>query len=280
MFKKILFFIIFCCITLSVFSSEWRELSSEHFIIYYKENENFAKEVSYKAEKYYNSIASDIGYSRYSNFWTWDKRVKIYIYPTKKDYLKETNQPDWSEGMADYKNKQILSYALSEGFLDSILPHEMAHLIFRDFVGFKSEIPLWLDEGVAQWAENLKRANIKKLAKELYQKEFLLSLKDIMTLDIRSLKDKNKVFIRPTKTKSGEDGVLFIGTEQLITNYYIQSASIVGFLIEKYGSYSFSNFCRELRDGKSVEEAIRIAYPHIVNLEELETLWRRYLERE
>jgi len=279
MFRKILFFIILN-FTISVFSSEWKELSSEHFIIYYKENENFAKEVSYKAEKYYSSIASDIGYSRYSDFWTWDKRVKIYIYPTKKDYLKETNQPTWSEGMADYKNKQIISYALSEGFLDSILPHEMAHLIFRDFVGFKSEIPLWLDEGVAQWAEISKRDHIRKLAKELYQKDLLLSLKDIMTLDIRNLRDKDKVFIRPTKTKTGQDGVLFIGTEQLINNYYLQSVSIVGFLIEKYGSYSFSNFCRELRDGKSIGEAIRIAYPHIMNLEELEILWRKYLERD
>ena len=133
-------------------SQEWREASGEHFRVYFLDNVDFANEVLRNAEIFYRRIAIDIGYPRYSEFWTWDKRVKIYIYQDRVTFLKATNQPSWSEGMADYTNKQILSYAWSQGFMDSLLPHEMAHLIFRDFVGFKGEIPLWLDEGVAQWA--------------------------------------------------------------------------------------------------------------------------------
>ncbi|MCM8831018.1 MAG: hypothetical protein NC918_02355 [Candidatus Omnitrophica bacterium] len=259
-------------------SSNWKELSSEHFIVYYVGDDKFIKDVLSAAEKYYQHIALDIGYPRYSEFWTWEKRAKIYIYPTKNDFLKATSQPEWSEGIANYANKSIISYAWSKGFIESLLPHEIAHLIFRDFVGFKGEIPLWLDEGVAQWAEVVKRQHIKELVKKLFLEDSLLSLSDLTKLDIRNLKDKNRVYIRPTRTKDGSPGVLFISLEQLINNYYLQSASVVGFLIEKYGSSDFAAFCRELRDGKNLDDAIRAVYGiHFKNIEELETVWRKYI---
>ncbi len=61
---------------------EWFQIRSEHFIVYCnKEHEDFAKKVSHKAEKYYHSIAEDLGYVRYANFWKWENRGKIFIYP-------------------------------------------------------------------------------------------------------------------------------------------------------------------------------------------------------
>ncbi|MCM8796057.1 MAG: hypothetical protein NC928_05195, partial [Candidatus Omnitrophica bacterium] len=181
-------------------------------------------------------------------------------------------------GMADYKNKQIISFLWSKGFLESLLPHEIAHLIFRDFVGFKGEIPLWLDEGVAQWAEETKRQEMKFKVKQLFQKDSLLSLEDMMKLDIRNIKEKDRVYIRPTHTKEGEKGVIFLSGEHLINTYYLQSVSLVGFLIEKYGSERFADFCRQLRDGKTIEEALRFVYSvYIRNLKELEDRWREYL---
>jgi hypothetical protein len=55
----------------------------------------------------------------------------------------------------------------------------------------------------------------------------------------------------------------------------------VGFLIEKYGSTSFADFCRQLRDGKSMEEAIKFAYStHMKGLSEMEDKWRKYLEED
>ena len=50
-------------------------------------------------------------------------------------------------------------------------------------------------------------------------------------------------------------------------------------MIEKFGSNAFSGFCRELRDGKTVEEALSLAYPlQIHNLQEFEDGWREYLK--
>jgi hypothetical protein len=263
---------------ISSYAQEWQELKGEHFLVYFTQDKKFAQEVLDKAEVYYQRIASDLGYPRYSEFWLWDKRVKIYIYPDHASFLAATGQPQWSQGMADYKNKQIISFLWSKGFLESLLPHEMAHLIFRDFVGFKGEIPLWLDEGVAQWAEEAKRGEMKFKVQQLFEKDALLSLEDMIRLDIRNVTEKDRVYIRSTRTKEGDKGIVFLSGDNLITTYYLQSVSLVGFLIEKYGSERFADFCRQLRDGKTIEEALKFAYPvYMRNLKELENRWREYL---
>ena len=277
--------VIFLCALLLVANSpalcqEWQELKSEHFIVYFTQDESFAKDVSYKAEVYYQRIAADLGYARYSNFWTWDNRVKIYIYKEKEAFLKATGQPNWSEGMADYRNKQIISYAWSKGFVESLLPHEMAHLIFRDFVGFKGEVPLWLDEGVAQWEEQAKRNEYQQLAKHYLKQNTLLSLEDMMRLDIRTVREVDKIQVRSILRKNGERVMLLIGGENLVTIYYSQSVALTGFLIEKYGTISFIDFCRQLRDGKSLQDALRAAYStySIRTIQNLEDRWIAYLQ--
>jgi hypothetical protein len=180
--------------------------------------------------------------------------------------------------MADYTNKRIISYAWSQGFVESLLPHEMAHLIFRDFVGFKGEIPLWLDEGVAQWSEKGKRQQMEAMARQLYDSDSILSLSDMMKLNIRNITGNDRVYIRSSRTKDGDRGILFLSGDNLVNVYYLQAVSLVGFLIELYGSGDFADFCRQLREGKSLDEALRFTYPtHIRNIEELEAKWREYL---
>ncbi len=277
--KRSIFIVISALLCLGAASKQdWLQLTSDHFIVYFTQGDDFAQQVLDQAEKDYQSIAVNLGYARYSEFWTWDKRAKIYIYPDQASFLAATGQPSWSEGMADYKNKTIASYAWRQGFLQSLLPHEMTHLIFREFVGFTGEIPLWLDEGVAQWEETEGRQKIKDLAKKYFEEDRLMSVDDIVKLDIRNLKDRPGVFIRPTRTKDNKEGVLFLSSNNLIDTFYLESASLIGYLIERFGSDAFSNFCRELRDGKKVEEALGIAYQsHIHNIRELEDGWREYL---
>jgi len=239
-------------------AQEWQALKSEHFIVYYTDNAKFTKEVSRKAEIYYKRIASELGYQRYSGFWTWDNRVKIYIHPTRKSFLSATKQPEWSEGVANYFKKEISSYARSEGFLDALLPHEMTHLIFRDYVGFTGEIPLWLDEGGAQWMEPRKRELVKMAVTRIAEQGKLLPLKKMMTLDIRTNTDSE-----------------FVGA------YYVQAVSLVSYLATKHGAIRFTNFCRQLRDGKTVEEALIFVYPITIrSIEELEKKWVKYIKEE
>ena len=140
----------------------------------------------------------------------------------------------------------------------ALLPHEMTHLIFRDYVGFKGEVPLWLDEGVAQWMEPRKREAVKFAVKRLADQGKLLSLQQMMTLDIRQSSDN-----------------------ALVLNYYIQSVSLVSFLVTKYSAARFTNFCRQLRDGKSIIKSLTFAYPtSIRSIEDLQEKWLKHINED
>lgn len=236
-------------------AAEWKEEKGDHFIVFYLTETTQPKEVIRKAEFYYNRIAEDLGYARYSNFWQWEKRVKIFIHPSQEAFQAATGQPAWSHGMASYFDKSIHSIQTSEKFLDSILPHEIAHLVFRDFVGFKGQVPLWMDEGVAQWEEDAKRKNALAVMPELVAGGDVFTLETLMTLDIRSESDPRKVGL-----------------------FYTQSISLVDFLIRTFGPAAFTEFCRGLRDGKSVVSALRAAYPDsLASVDDMEARWRKYL---
>ena len=183
--------------------------------------------------------------------------------------------------MADYKNKRIISYAWGKGFLDSLLPHEMAHLIFRDFVGFKGEVPVWIDEGVAQWEEPFKREKVKTASKYLLTNSMLFSVTDMVNLDIRKVSENSKVSIYSICDKNGNRNFLSLNGNVVVNTYYIEAVSIVGFLIKHYGADNFTIFCRQLRDGKNLEESLSFAYPaNITTIEELENAWLEYLVQE
>src|SRR3989338_7934074 len=239
-------------IPMPVYAEEWNELKGDHFIVYYKTNESFAGQVRHKAEEYYRRIADDLGYARHSNFWQWENRVKIFIHADDNAFRSATGQPPWSKGVADYLSKQIHSYPWSEGFLDALLPHEIAHLVFRDFISFKSDVPLWLDEGVAQWEEPKKRELADRVAKYLVATGADLSLRDLIRFRLSGRSEKD------------------------VNHFYMQSVSVVDFLVRRHGARSFTEFCRALRDGKGLDEALKEAYPESIGtVERLATAWEK-----
>ena len=182
--------------------------------------------------------------------------MKIYLYKTQEDFLKDTGRQSWSHGMADYFNKEIRSYMWKEGFVESLLPHEITHLVFRDYVGFKGEIPLWLDEGVAEWEEVPKRAVARQSMKIFLEEGRKYPLKDLTQIDIRNVK-----------------------IELAVRLFYVQSVSVVDFLISEHGAERFIAFCRQLRDGKSLDEGLKFAYAdRIRDLNQLEEQWLKYIQ--
>jgi hypothetical protein len=250
--------ILFSWALLAAFGPEkapWKEIRGDHFIVFYFGEDSFAQEVLRKAEQYYKQICEDLGYERRSSFWQWDKRVKIYIYKTKEDFLKNSGKAEWSEGYANYTERTIVSYEWKENFLEALLPHEITHLIFRDYVGFQGEVPIWLDEGVAQWEEPAKRNVVRSIMRSYLKSARGYALEDLTTVDVRNISAKPAVEI-----------------------FYVEAASIVDFLIAKYGSDSFIFFCRQLRDGKSIGAALPFAYPtQMRTVKEMEEKWKAYI---
>ena len=67
------------------------------------------------------------------------------------------------------------------------MPHEITHLIFRDYVGFQGEVPVWLDEGVAQWEEPAKRKVVRSIMRFYLENGKGYSLEDLMSVDVRNM---------------------------------------------------------------------------------------------
>lgn len=232
---------------------DWQIYKTRHFQIYYREHHSFAHETATRCEELYSSIAVKLGFVRHSDFWLWDKRVSVYIYESRDAYLKTTRSPQWSAGRADYKARSISTYADSTGFFTSLLPHEMTHFILREFVGFKAEIPLWLDEGVAQWVEEGENnAHVKNtMVMLLYAQNRLVPLAQLTTMGVKEV-DATKDPIE----------------------FYSQAVSIVGFVIDSFGAEAFRKFCVQLREGRTLDDALRFTYPtSIRSMQDLESLW-------
>ncbi|RJP29808.1 MAG: hypothetical protein C4533_02130 [Candidatus Omnitrophota bacterium] len=233
---------------------EWKESKSRHFIIYYKAAPyDFIQQVISEAEDYYDDIAYDLGFTRYE-FWLWDNRAKIYIYNDAKDYQINTGQPDWSSGCAFVKDKVIKTYPNARSFFNSVLPHEMGHIIFREFVGFNNPaIPIWLEEGVASYQEKARLNQAKRIIKQAIKDEAFIELEQL----------------------SGKFNLGMAGQEA-VSIFYAESLSIVDYLIREFGKDNFVLFCQALRDKKNLDRALSSAY-RFNNSKELSIYWKRYL---
>lgn len=237
-------------------TQKWNISRSKHFIVHYNNaGEDFIGRLIDKAEGYYDDIAERLGFRRY-NFWLWDNRARIYIYDDAASYQSATGRPHWSFGSAIAKEKIIHSFPNEQGFFDRILPHEMGHIIFREFVGFDNpSIPLWLDEGVASYQERIDLAAVKMVAQEALSKGTLTGVDTL-------------VKFKPEETKDTE----------AVKAFYAGAISMVDYLIKEFGSDNFEYFCRNLRDKKDFQKALAASYP-FKNTTELDWEWREYLQK-
>ncbi len=261
----------------------WVEKRGDHFILYTEHETLKVREIMREAEKYYRRIAERLKFPRHGDFWMWDDRVKIYLYDDKETYLARTQEPEWSLGMADYTARTIYSYMESPRFTTSVLPHEIAHLIFRDFYckHYKeAKPPYWLDEGVAQWSEDKEtKDELKRLARDTFKTEGLLTVSDILLLNLDYVKkNPDRLYFRLARTVKDRYSIIILSPDVLINTFYIHSGSLVGYLIETFGARRFADFCREISRERAVSNALRAVYPkYFQSLRDLENGWRAYL---
>ncbi len=243
------------------------EAGSDHFRVRFsmESERGTAQTVLGRAEAFYIKIADDIGYSRYEDFWTWDHRVVITMYPDQYAYARFTGSPSWSKGFASrdtrvFKEHTIVSYDGQENFLDEVLPHEIAHLMLWDYIGAgsTSRMPVWFEEGVAQLQEREKSQKVFEAMRPLVLRHGYIPFPSFEGMTITGENDAQKVSL-----------------------FYAQSLSIVLFLIQKYGKDAFYRLCAELRNGRSFEPALARAYPSAFgSLDALEGRWVRYFEEQ
>ena len=213
----------------------WFLRESEHFSVFYRDLAQ-AKIVSDKAEYYFEKIIYDLGYEK---DFKWDKKCQVFIVesPDKwKDFLKGIGfNADLIGGFVpNYGERKMFLCAMSEGYLALTFPHELTHLIFKDVAG-KNTIPLWLNEGLANYEASLTSISNELLAKNIKQGTHIL------------LGDLLRISNYPEGKEARE-------------LFYAQSEKLAEFLITQYGREKFRKFCDFMLKDKSFKDTISGVY--------------------
>ncbi len=231
----------------------WQIKKSTHFIVYYQEApSDYINEVIDRAEGYYNTITTKLGFTRYEEFWTWYKRAKIYLFRNKEEYNRITSQPEWSGAHSRVIAHEIYTYVRREGFFETVLPHEMGHIIFREFIGYDKRLPLWVDEGVAMYCERGETHEGVRMTRIIARTIFFMDLNELGGINRANL--------------------------MMPEIFYAEAESVMVFLIKEYGSDKFAEFClalKNLKEKQTWEDAMRSVYK-FKDIQELNDAWIKF----
>ena len=218
---------------------------TRHFVLY--EEGEVSSSLETFSERIHGNIMLDlVDFSP----WTREKKVFIFYSHSQSSYQKLSGRPAWSGGAASLNERRIYLYHSKDAY--GLLAHELTHMYFDSFFPPSHPSPLWLSEGMAIFVQseraeatpNWLTSNLKRIHKGAgYRISDLINIDDL----------------------DGAD-------EDNIRLWYAQSYSFTKYLMNVKGNRTFYNFCNNIRNGFSVEQALSIAYSQ--NLKTLEYNWR------
>ena len=222
----------------------WKTIKMDHFVVTFQGDEAYALRMGRAAESLLDRVMRELGYLQRDRFWLWENRCRIR---TRAGFRGVVGTPEWAGGRADYGERLVETFEGSETFADHVLPHELTHLVFREFIGFQGDVPGWLDEGVAQWVG----AKLSGTALPAPPR-VPMALRAMTAVDLRTADRATAAVV------------------------YAQSAAVVDFLTRTRGKERFTDFCRRLRDGRSLDDALGFTYgAELRNIEALDDAWRK-----
>ena len=179
-----------------------------------------------------------------------DQPVDLYIYASTGD-MKDAilYEPGWTGGQA-FPANNIVILGIAPEDMDwgrGAIAHELTHVLVGHLTfSCLSFVPTWLNEGLAVYSEG----ELDPFSKARLD----AAIQDDTLLAVRSL--------------SGA----FSEVPDKASLSYTESFSIVKFLIDRYGREKMTALLVALRDGSSVEDALRSVYAF--DIEGLEDAWR------
>lgn len=180
----------------------------------------------------------------------------VAIYRDAAEYRAKTGMPEWSGGAA-YGNALLLY----EGDrLPAVTAHEMAHLVFNEFMGLSQAAGLrWLNEGVAVYQEG--RSNTASAAYYDGLVKNVVARNPIPFAQMVNLAPQSE-------SRTGVEA------------WYAQAGSVTAFLIRQGGAFNFSLFLGRLRGGADTDRALAETYPGVwKNFSDVEKAWQLELAR-
>ncbi len=123
----------------------YRTIRTKYFTIKYK-NEVVGKLVESVVDDYYKSIEKHLGFD------VDVAPITVVIAPNRNDYL-AYGSPEWSSGLALPFQRKIFVDEKDPFLIRRVLPHEITHVLFHNYLGFEHPSIRWLSEGIAMYEE-------------------------------------------------------------------------------------------------------------------------------
>ncbi len=227
---------------------DWRELEDEDIhLFWYEGKDSFGQELMEAAQqalvKHAETTDSEL-----------EEQVQIYIYGSTEDLHDAVLYTDeWTGGMA-FPEYGIIAIGVEPYNLEwgkRAVTHELSHMvIYQVTYSPLSDVPAWLDEGIAMYSEGELTGNFKQRLEKAISEDNLFS--------IRSISGNF-----PAATEEAELA-------------YAQSYSLVEFLIENFGSAKMQQLLQAFSAGTSLDDALLEVYGF--DSKQLETDWRNTVD--
>ncbi|MBI5564187.1 MAG: hypothetical protein HY870_04785 [Chloroflexi bacterium] len=227
---------------------DWQTLTGDDINLHwYDGGQSFGEELHTSAVKSLNDLAQATGLRT-------DSPIDLYIYADTADMRDSIlYEPGWTGGLA-YSSHNIVLIGISPDQIDwgkRTQAHELTHVLVGQLTfSCLSDIPTWLQEGLAVYGEGG--------PEDASQRQLDQAIKDDDLLSVRSL--------------SGN----FSEDSAKADLSYSQSYSLVNFLIEEYGQDKMTALLKSLRDGNTVDDALKSVYNF--DVDGYEDAWRAYVK--
>ncbi len=223
---------------------DWQTITGGNINLHlYNGGSTFGQTLHDSAVQSLDSLAKVTGLSN-------EQPIDLYIYGSTDDLRQAVlYEPGWTGGLA-YPSNNIVIIGIDPNQLDwgkRTEAHELTHvLVGRLTFSCLSDIPTWLNEGLAVYGEGgLDKAS---------QDQFDTAVADDTLMSVRAL--SGGFSEDPAKADVS----------------YSESYSIVKYLIDTYEQDKMLEFLGVLRDGSTVEAALQKVYG--LGIDELEDAWR------
>ncbi|MFC1963280.1 peptidase MA family metallohydrolase [Chloroflexota bacterium] len=225
----------------------WDQLTEDKVsLLWYQGTRGFAQELLDAALEAQEKLARDIGAYL-------EQPAKIYIYANYDDLQGAlVYAQEWTGGRA-FTEYGIVVIGVATGNLEwgkRAMVHELAHLVtYQMTFNPYGDMPTWLNEGLSKYAEGDLQSRDQSMLSEAISEDKLISVQSL---------------------SSG-----FPADPEQANLSYVQSYSLVEFLISDYGSERMLQLLGVFKQGAAYDKALEEVYDF--DAERLDTLWRASL---
>jgi Peptidase MA superfamily len=230
----------------------WNTEESVNFRLFHHHTNDFAQKLLQQAERA-RTAAIDKWYGGPSN--NWEPRCDLYLHATAGDYARATGKDFRAAGHATLEvvdrrvvKRRIDLAADNPDLLPATIPHEVTHVVLTDLFP-DPMLPRWADEAMAILAEP--RENVARYLQVLPK-----------------VRNSGKMFAvgQLLTTKDFPEAAA-------VTAFYVQSVSLVDWLVAEKGPQNFSLFMQAAQR-YGVEKALEKSYG-IRGFSDLQQRWQR-----